>query len=122
VGDVRAVPRQDNGCNASALLTTYLLASTDPAATDASLRTTCEGLRAGCVAGGVTSMCENFPSTCTATVSEYNTCVVDTTDGLGGLPDCSTLTRASLSAVIPQLTTITSPAWMSVEQKCPSST
>ena len=81
---------------------------------------TCEGLYAGCVAGGVTTMCSSIPATCTATVSEYFTCLEDTTVLLSSLPACSAVTRASVATNVARITnTPGSPACMSLQSKCP---
>jgi hypothetical protein len=114
-------PFLTDGCNASAWLATSLLGGLDPAATDASLRTMCETLYAQCVAGGVTANCDDqVPSTCTATVSEYNMCLSDSVDALGALPPCSSVTRASLASALTILTSQpTTAACMSVESQCP---
>src|SRR5204862_6364638 len=87
-----------------AWFTTDLQASSDATATDADLQSTCEGLYASCVAGGVTTNCSQIPATCTATVGEYDTCFSDTVAALGGIPPCSSLTRASLPANVARLT------------------
>lgn len=113
-------PFLPNGCNATAWLLTSLVASTDTAATDAELRASCETGYADCVAGGVTSMCDDVPTTCTATVSEYTTCAADGVDALGALPACSQLTRASVNNAITILAgSSSSPACMAVSTKCP---
>ena len=113
-------PFLTDGCNATAWLTTSLLASLDTTATEDSLRMTCETSYAQCVANGVMSNCSQVPSTCTATVSEYNMCLSDSVDALGGLPPCSSATRASLASALAMLTSQPpSAACMSVEAKCP---
>jgi hypothetical protein len=110
-----------DGCNAVAWLTTYLVGGADTAITEAELRQLCETSYADCVAGGVTSNCDATGlATCTATVSEYNMCLVDSTAALGVLPACSMLTRASLNNALTVLTSQpTTPACMSVSTKCP---
>jgi hypothetical protein len=116
-------PFLTDGCNASALLATYAQATVETTATDADLRTSCAMLYSACVAGGVTSMCSQIPSTCTATVSEYDTCVSDSTAALGGLPECSWVTRASLPSSISRLTNPpSSAACTALQSKCPSAT
>ena len=96
------------------------LGSSYSSATDASLRMLCESTYADCVTGGLTQNCSEFPSPCTATVSEYNRCVSDSAQILGGLPPCSALTRASLATTLATLTSQQSiAACMSVESKCP---
>ena len=109
-------------CNAGALLSTTLLGSLDPAATDASLQTMCATLRDQCVAGGLTTDCSQLPSTCTATVSEYNMCLSDQIAVLGSLPPCSSVTRASLPSILTTLSQPRSAACMSVENQCPGAT
>jgi hypothetical protein len=73
-----------------------------------------------CVAGGVTSMCDQVSATCTATVSEYNMCLSDSVDALGVLPPCSAVTRASLETALATLTRQpTTAVCMSVQTQCP---
>ncbi len=115
-------PFLTDGCNADAWLGTYLQSTVDSAATDADLRTICSGLYAECVANGVSSTCDtSTPSTCTATVSEYDGCVVESVDILGTLPACSAVTRASLGPTINSLSTHPlSATCMRVQAECPS--
>ena len=114
-------PFLTGGCNASAWLATYSEAMRMPSATDADLRTTCGELYAGCVANGVTSMCDqDMPITCTATVSEYNACLVDGVEAFDRVPACSALTRAALAGAVTRLTSGTAtPACTAVQTKCP---
>jgi hypothetical protein len=115
-------PFLTDGCNASAWLATELAASFDTSMTDLDLQTTCQGLYDSCVAGGVTVDCNKVPTTCTATVGEYTTCLSDSTANLGGLPQCSALTRASVQATVSRLNNQpTSAACTSLENKCPGS-
>jgi hypothetical protein len=110
----------NDACNTSAWLATFLQSSTDNTTTDANLRILCEGLHAQCVANGVMSMCEQPSTACTATVSEYTTCLMDGAEALSGLPPCSSVTRASLAAEIAGLgAQPTSAACTAVETKCP---
>jgi hypothetical protein len=114
-------PFLTDGCNLDAWVSTSLQASLDTTATDADLRATCSALYSECVANGVTSTCDtSAPSTCTATVSEFDTCLVDTVDVLGSVPDCSALTRASAQTEITAISTrpLTA-ACMAVQAKCP---
>jgi hypothetical protein len=115
-------PFLTDGCNADAWLSTYLQSTLDTAATDADLRATCSGLYTQCVANGVSSTCDtSMPSTCTATVSEYDACVVESVEILGTLPDCSAVTRASLAPAINSLNTHPlSSTCMRVQAECPS--
>lgn len=115
-------PFLTDGCNADAWLSTYLQSSLDTAATDADLQATCAGLYAQCVANGVSSTCDtSMPSTCTATVSEYDACVVESIDILGTLPACSAVTRASLAPTINSLNSHPlSSKCMAVQAACPS--
>jgi len=108
------------GCNVDAWLAAYLQSVAEPAATDGDLRTTCAGIYTQCVANGVTITCDTMPSTCTATVSEYDTCVVESVTALGELPGCSAVTRASLGPAIDSLMNQSvSPMCMAVAAKCP---
>jgi hypothetical protein len=115
-------PFLTDGCNADAWLGTYLQSTVDSAVTDADLRTICSGLYAECVANGVSSTCDtSTPSTCTATVSEYDACVVESIEILGTLPACSAVTRASLAPTINSLNTHPlSSTCMRVRAECPS--
>jgi hypothetical protein len=117
-------PFLTSGCNVDAWLAAYLQSMTDTAATDADLRTTCSGLYAQCVANGVTSNCDvTGPSTCPATVSEYDACLVETVEIIGTVPGCSAVTRASLGPMINALNTHPlSPRCMTIQAECPSST
>jgi hypothetical protein len=113
-------PFLTDGCNASAWLAAYLLSLGDTTASDAELQTACQTLYADCVANGVMSSCSDLPTTCTATVSEYNMCLSDSLDGFAGIPACSTATRASLSANAARLLTpMSSAACTAVQTKCP---
>lgn len=110
-----------DGCNATAWLATSLAASGDTTMTDADLQTTCQMLYSACVAGGVTTNCNQVPATCTATVSEYTRCLSDSVDALGGLPPCSAVTRASLPTVVAGLTSQpTSAACTALQRMCPT--
>jgi len=115
-------PFLTNGCNVDAWLAAYLQSITDTAATDADLRTTCSGSYSLCVANGITSNCDvTGPSTCTATVSQYDACLVETVDILGTLPSCSAVTRASLAPAINSLNTRpVSSTCVAVQAACPS--
>ncbi len=109
------------GCDVDAWLAAYLQSVAEPAATDADLRTTCAGIYAQCVANGVTINCDtSTPSTCTATVSEYDACVVEDVAALGELPGCSAVTRASVAPALDSLMSRSlSPMCMAVAAKCP---
>jgi hypothetical protein len=115
-------PFLTNGCNVDAWLAAYLQSTAEPATTDAELRATCSGLYAQCVANGVTSNCDiTGPSTCPATVSQYDACLVESVNILGTLPGCNAVTRASLAAEINSLNTHPlSSTCMTVQAECPS--
>ena len=115
-------PFLPNGCNADAWLGAYLQSTVDTAATDADLQAICSGLYAQCVANGVTSNCNiTGPSTCPATVSQYDACLVESVDILGTLPACSAVTRASLAPAVGSLNSHPlSSTCMTVQTECPS--
>jgi hypothetical protein len=115
-------PFLTDGCNVDAWLGAYLQSTVDSTATDADLRTICSGLYAECVANGVSSTCDtSMPSTCTATVSEYDACLVESIDILGTVPACSAVTRASLAPTINSLNTHpVSATCTRVQAECPS--
>jgi hypothetical protein len=114
-------PFLTDGCNLTSWLATQAQANLEPTATDAELRATCQGTHTACVANGVTSTCDtSTPTTCTATVAEYNRCLSDSLEAIGTLPPCSAVTRASLAPNIARVSgQPASAACVSVENKCP---
>jgi hypothetical protein len=113
-------PFLTDGCRATALLTTSLAASQDTSMTDGDLQMICQQLYDACVAGGVTINCSQIPATCTATVGAYDTCLSDSVAALGGLPPCSSVTRASLPSTVARLSSPPNSAACTVLQnKCP---
>jgi hypothetical protein len=52
---------------------------------------------------GPGALCSDIPATCTATVAQYSTCIVDETvlfdQGVSGLVSCSMLTFANISTI-----------------------
>jgi hypothetical protein len=116
-------PLLTDGCNVDAWLASYAQSTVSVAATDAELRATCASLYADCVANGVTSSCDTMnPSTCAATVSEYNQCLLDTVSFLGTVPGCDEVTREALASTAARFNAHTaSSACMAVQTKCPNS-
>jgi hypothetical protein len=110
------------GCNTDAWIAAYLQSMLDTAATDADLRTTCSGTYAQCVANGVTSNCNvTGTSTCPATVSEYDACLVEAVDILETVPACSAVTRASLAPTVNSISTHPlSARCMTIQSQCPA--
>jgi len=110
------------GCNVDAWIAAYLQSMVDTAASDADLRATCSGSYAQCVANGVTTTCDtSMPSTCTATVSEYDACVVESINALAAVPSCSSVTRGALAPTINSIgSQAVSPMCMEIAARCPA--
>ncbi len=95
-----------DACHEAAFLTVALTASFSPDMTDAELQAACTSAYTSCLhpdgGAGATQTCMAPPANCTATVSELASCLDDeaaATRALAAqLPDCGSVTRASLTA------------------------
>ena len=95
-----------DACREAAFLTAALAASFSPDMTDADLQSACTAAYTSCLhpdgGAGATQSCTAPPANCTATVSDLATCLDDeaaATRALAArLPDCGSITRASLTA------------------------
>jgi hypothetical protein len=94
-------------CKLAGFLAAALIVGFDQNATDAMLKMTCSQAIVACTSGGgdassgdSTNMCttDKFPATCTATVAELSACIQDFPKVSDNVPDCNSITRASLSA------------------------
>ena len=94
-------------CKLAGFLAAALIVGFDQNATDAMLKTTCSQAVVACTSGGgdassgdSMNMCttDKFPATCTATVAELSACIQDFPKLSDNVPDCNSITRASLSA------------------------
>jgi len=106
-------------------------AQSSSAPTDADLQSNCSKTEGSCnqsdasTSGpGANTMCFGVPSTCTATVAQYFTCVADETtvfnQALKTLPSCATLTRADFDGIVAVQTGANQPAsCTSVMNTCP---
>jgi len=98
---VRRTISTTNVCKYSAIVS----ASSQSAPTEAELQAACTSAESSCTQDtnrmSPTALCGDIPPTCTATVEQYSTCVVDETmlfdQGAGALVACSMLTFANLS-------------------------
>jgi len=88
------------GCNSNGWLFASIEAGTTPSATDADLQMVCETNFNNCVASPVGTDCNQMPPNCTATVSEYDTCLFGSAAAQAMIPPCSELTRASLPTTL----------------------
>jgi len=95
-----------DACHEAAFLTVALTASFSPDMTDAELQAACTSAYTSCLhpdgGAGATQTCMAPPANCTATVSQLAACLDDdaaATRALAAqLPDCGSITRASLTA------------------------
>lgn len=95
---------------------TFSVSSSAP--TDADLRAGCTNTETDCnqsdASTGIAIMCGSIPTSCTATVAQYSTCVVDQSalykTNLAGLPACSVLTRADFDKITMSLPNASPPA------------
>ena len=103
---VRNITRAQ-ACKFGAL--TFSVSSSAP--TDADLRLGCTNTETSCnqsdASTGIAIMCSSIPASCTATVAQYSTCVVDQAalykTNLAALPACSALTRTDFDKIIMSL-------------------
>ena len=105
-----------NGCKYLAVVDAASLSSPD----EEGMRTSCSAQESACNANpasmgpGEDTICGDLPPTCTATVAEYATCVMDETvlfeQGVGELVGCSMLTFANVSTVFDVSTNATQAA------------
>jgi hypothetical protein len=94
-----------NGCKYLAVVDAASLSSPD----EEGMRSSCSAQESACNANPVSmgpgedTICGDLPPTCTATVAEYSTCVMDETvlfeQGVGELIGCAMLTFANVSTV-----------------------
>ena len=74
---------------------------------------------------GAMTLCSQIPATCTATVAQYSTCVMEEAalfeQGANALTSCSMLTFENLSAAYDVPTAATqAPGCMAVKMACPN--
>jgi hypothetical protein len=105
-------------------------ATSSSAPTDSQFRQVCTDHETTCAQAGSgvgtadNPGCSDIPSTCTATVAQYSTCISDEVaafnQGMSRLPSCATATSASISAVWEVMIPPTPPASCdSLTNKCP---
>ena len=118
-----------DACHEAAFLTVALTASFSPDMTDAELQAACTSAYTSCLhpdgGAGATQTCSAPPANCTATVSELARCLDDdaaATRALAAqLPDCGSITRASLTASdggTASAATSSPPSCQTLQQKC----
>ena len=116
-------------CHEGAVLGVALTASFSPDLTDAELQAACTSAYTSCLhpdgGAGATQSCTAVPPNCTATVSDLVSCLDEdaaATRALAAqLPDCGSITRASLTATDGGTTssaTSTPAACQTLQQKC----
>jgi hypothetical protein len=100
----------------------YSISSSAP--TDSALQANCTGQETACLEANPDSpSCSDIPSTCTATVAEYSSCITDQaaafTPTVSGLANCATVTRDDLAAVWNFRTGDPPTSCTSLSNKCP---
>jgi len=100
----------------------YAISSSAP--TDAMLQESCTTQQSTCMQATPDSpSCSDIPTTCTATVAEYSSCIADQatafSQSVSGLTSCPILTRPDLAAVWDLRTGDPPASCMSLAVKCP---
>jgi hypothetical protein len=115
------------GCKYNAIVTS----ASASAPTEAEMRVVCAATEMACIqdasvrSAGALTQCSGVPASCTATVEQYSTCVMDEAvvfeQGATALTSCSMLTLENLSALydVPMAAT-SAPGCMELKTACPT--
>jgi hypothetical protein len=115
------------GCKYNAIVTS----ASASAPTETEMRAVCAATEMACIqddavkSAGASTLCSGVPASCTATVEQYSTCVMDEAvvfeQGATELVSCSMLTLANLTAIyeVPMDAT-SAPGCMELKAACPT--